>query len=115
MSRYPSAYGHTPSYKSVGGQGGSSYPSALGSSLGSSSLTRDMDREMGAMRREMDRDLGGVLSTGASLSHSPLGSVSRTGGTERSSSYQSQSQSYSSSSSSTGGGVPHHTSQSDSV
>ena len=69
MSRYPSAYGHTPSYKSVGGLGGSSYPSALGSSttssLGSataSSLTRDMDREMGAMRREMDRDFGGVLS-----------------------------------------------------
>ena len=66
MSRYPSAYGHTPSYKSVGGLGGSSYPSALGSSLGSStgssSLTRDMDREMGAMRREMDKDLSGVLS-----------------------------------------------------
>ena len=65
MSRYPSAYGHTPSYKSVGGLTGSSYPSALGSSLGSStssSLTRDMDREMGAMRREMDRDFGGVLS-----------------------------------------------------
>ena len=55
------------------------------------------------------------FQTGASLSHSPLGSVSRTGGTERSSSYQSQSQSYSSSSSNTGGGVPHHTSQSDSV
>merc|ERR1712241_443253 len=93
MSRYPSAYGHTPSYKSVGGLTGSSYPTALGSSLGSStsssltsSLTRDMDREMGAMRREMDRDFGGALSTGASLSHSPLGSSSRSGGTESSSS-----------------------------
>merc|ERR1712183_38688 len=119
MSRYPSAYGHTPSYKSVGGLGSSSsssYPSALGSSLGSStassSLTRDMDREMGAMRREMDKDLGGVLSTGSSLSYSPLGSTSRSGG-ETSSSYQSKS--YSSTSSSLGGGVPHHSSQSDSV
>jgi len=64
MSRYPSAYGHTPSYKSVG----SGYPSALSSgssvldSSSSSSSSRmrnmemDMDREMGAMRREMDRD-----------------------------------------------------------
>ena len=60
MSRYPSAYGHTPSYKSVG----SGYPSALssGSSVLDSSSSRmrnmemDMDREMGAMRREMDRD-----------------------------------------------------------
>merc|ERR1719382_315611 len=67
------------------------------------------------MRREMDRDFGGALSTGASLSHSPLGSSSRPGGTEASStSYQSKSFS-SSSSSSLGGGVPHHTSQSDSV
>ena len=64
MSRYPSAYGHTPSYKSVG-----SYPSALsGSDLdtGLTSNTRmrnmelDMDREMGAMRREMDRDFHSV-------------------------------------------------------
>jgi len=73
-----------------------------------------MDREMGAMRREMDRDFGGVLSTGTSLSHhSPLGSSSRTGGTEASSSYQSKT--YSSTSSSVGGGVPHLSSQSDSV
>merc|ERR1711953_1280891 len=100
----PSAYGHTPSYKSVGGL--SSYPSALGSST-SSSLTRDMDREMGAMRREMDKDFGGVLSTGSSLSHSPLGSSSGSGG-ETSSTYQSKS--YSSSSSSMGGGVPHYSS-----
>ena len=28
MSRYPSAYGHTPSYRSVGGM--PAYPSALG-------------------------------------------------------------------------------------
>ena len=71
MSRYPSAYGHTPSYKSVGGL--SSYPSALSSS---SSLTRDMDREMGAMKREMDRDFGVVsvsfLSNASNMNRSGL-------------------------------------------
>ena len=56
MSRYPSAYGHTPTYKSVGGL--SSYPSALSSSSTTSSSVREMDREMGAMKREMDRDFG---------------------------------------------------------
>lgn len=73
MSRYPSAYGHTPSYKSVGGL--SSYPSALSSST-SSSLTRDMDREMGAMKREMDRDFGVVsvsfLSNASNMNRSGL-------------------------------------------
>jgi len=113
MSRYPSAYGHTPSYKSVGGL--SSYPSALSSST-SSSLTRDMDREMGAMKREMDRDFG-VVSSGSSLGQDPLTKYnsplasSRTG--ESSATYQSKS--YSATSSSVGGGVPHHSSTSDSV
>lgn len=56
MSRYPSAYGYTPSYKTVGS---SSYPSALDTGLPSSSgLSRDLDREMGAMKREMDREFG---------------------------------------------------------
>ena len=60
MSRYPSAHGHTPSYKSLGSGAGSSYPSALGSSVldSGSSLGRDMDREMAAIKREMDRDFG---------------------------------------------------------
>ena len=62
MSRYPSAHGHTPSYKSVGA--GAGYPSALGSTTAGSSsltgLTSDLDREMGAMRRELDRGLGGT-------------------------------------------------------
>ena len=57
MSRYPSAYGYTPSYKTVGGSSSSSsYPSALDTS--SSGLSRDLDREMGAMKREMDREFG---------------------------------------------------------
>ena len=62
MSRYPSAYGHTPSYKSA--SLGSSYPSALGSSVmdSGSGLSRDMDREMAAMKREMDRDFGVTVS-----------------------------------------------------
>ena len=68
MSRYPSAHGHTPSYKSVGGLTGSSYPSALGSS--GVSLTSDLDREMGAMRRELDRGLGSGLGSGLSVSQS---------------------------------------------
>merc|ERR1711988_113267 len=113
MSRYPSAYGHTPTYKSVGGL--SSYPSALSSSSTSSSSLREMDREMGAMKRGMDRDFG-VMTTGTSLGHAPLskyssGLAGRTG--ETSTSYQSKS--YSSTSSSVGGGVPHHSSTSDSV
>ena len=68
MSRYPSAYGHTPTYKSVG----NSYPFALSSTLGSSvmdssSSMRDMEREMGAMKREMDRDFGAMSVRGKTL------------------------------------------------
>merc|ERR1712198_791542 len=129
MSRYPSAYGHTPSYKSVG----SGYPSALSSgssvldSSSSSSSSRmrnmemDMDREIGAMRREMDRDF--TAGTRSSLATDPLmkysssSMVSPLGGasnkSESSSSYQSKS--YSASSSSVDGGLPHYSSSSDSV
>merc|ERR1712107_949104 len=99
MSRYPSAYGHTPSYKTVG----SGYPSALSSSALDTSYTsssmRDMDREMNNMKREMDRDFGSLSS--------PLNQSSS------SSSYQSKS--YSATSSSNDGGRPHYSSQSDSV
>ena len=99
MSRYPSAYGHTPSYKTVG----SGYPSALSSSTLDTSYTsssmRDMDREMNNMKREMDRDFGSLSS--------PLNQSSS------SSSYQSKS--YSATSSSNDGGRPHYSSQSDSV
>jgi len=124
MSRYPSAYGHTPTYKSVG----NSYPSALSSTLGSSvmdssSSMRDMEREMGAMKREMDRDFGAMSHRTTSglgsdpllkySSSSPLGLSSSGSRSENSSTYQSKS--YSSSSSQVDGGVPHHSSHSDSV
>ena len=63
MSRYPSAYGYTPSYKTVGGSS-SSYPSALDTGLPSGTgLSRDLDREMGAMKREMDREFGTGVAT----------------------------------------------------
>merc|ERR1712012_477730 len=95
MSRYPSAYGHTPSYKTVG----SGYPSALSSSSLDTSYTsssmRDMDREMNNMKREMGRDFGSLAS--------------------RSSTSRYQSKSYSATSSSNDGGRPHYSSQSDSV
>merc|ERR1712012_1438445 len=104
MSRYPSAYGHTPSYKTVG----SGYPSALSSSSLDTSYTsssmRDMDREMNNMKREMDRDFGSLAPRTSTSLSSPL---------NQSSSYQSKS--YSASSSSNDGGRPHYSSQSDSV
>ena len=66
MSRYPSAYGYTPSYKTVGGS--SSYPSALDTGLPSSSgLSHDLDREMGAMKREMDREFGTGVAMAVSV------------------------------------------------
>ena len=107
MSRYPSAYGHTPSYKTVG----SGYPSALSSSSLDTSYTsssmRDMDREMNNMKREMDRDFGSLASRTSTSLSSPLNQSSS------SSSYQSKS--YSATSSSNDGGRPHYSSQSDSV
>ena len=67
MSRYPSAYGYTPSYKTVAGSS-SSYPSALDTGLPSSSgLSRDLDREMGAMKREMDREFGTGVAMAVSV------------------------------------------------
>ena len=67
MSRYPSAYGHTPSYKSSSLSSG--YPSALGSSVldSGSGLSRDMDKEMAAMKREMDRDFGVTVSNDVNM------------------------------------------------
>merc|ERR1712045_133179 len=114
MSRYPSAHGHTPSYKSLGSGSGSSYPSALGSSVldSGSSLGRDMDREMAAMKREMDRDFGTTRSSGLGsssmvdplkYSSTSLGLSSPLSRLEESSSSSSvQTKSYSSSSSAVG-------------
>merc|ERR1712198_652648 len=115
MSRYPSAYGHTPSYKSVG----SGYPSALssGSSVLDSSSSSSSSR-MRNMEMEMDRDF--TAGTRSSLATDPLmkysssSMVSPLGGasnkSESSSSYQSKS--YSASSSSVDGGLPHYSSSS---
>ena len=80
MSRYPSAYGHTPSYKSASlGSSSSGYPSALGSSVtdSGSGLGRDMDREMAAIKRDMDRDFGVTVSEEAhdSIWSLPLNSI----------------------------------------
>merc|ERR1712098_51025 len=126
MSRYPSAYGHTPSYKSVG----SGYPSALSSSSsvldsGSSrmrNMEMDMDREMGAMRREMDRDFSTgtrtSLATDPLMKYSSSSMLSPLGGAankSESSSSSYQSKSYSATSSSVDGGLPHYSSSSDSV
>merc|ERR1712107_34345 len=82
-----------------------------------------MEREMGAMKREMDRDFGAMSHRTTSglgsdpllkySSSSPLGLSSSGSRSENSSTYQSKS--YSSSSSQVDGGVPHHSSHSDSV
>jgi len=123
MSKYPSAYGHTPSYRSVGSMPGSSvYPSALGardsdlsfrssalgasslgSTLGSSGLSSDMDREFSSMKASMKAD---------SLLANPLGLSTKTGG---SSAYQSSSYSSKEVRSSADGGIPHRSTHSDST
>merc|ERR1712176_223664 len=118
MSRYPSAHGHTPSYKSLGSGAGSSYPSALGSSVldSGSSLGRDMDREMAAMKREMDRDFGTTRSSGLGSSSmvDPLKYSSTSLGLSLPLSRREENSS-SSSSSAVDGGRPHHSSHTDSV
>merc|ERR1712098_333485 len=116
----------TPSYKSVG----SGYPSALSSSSsvldsGSSrmrNMEMDMDREMGAMRREMDRDFSTgtrtSLATDPLMKYSSSSMLSPLGGAankSESSSSSYQSKSYSATSSSVDGGLPHYSSSSDSV
>merc|ERR1712098_759987 len=116
----------TPSYKSVG----SGYPSALSSSSsvldsGSSrmrNMEMDMDREMGAMRREMDRDFSTgtrtSLATDPLMKYSSSSMMSPLGGSankSESSSSSYQSKSYSATSSSVDGGLPHYSSSSDSV
>merc|ERR1712209_335896 len=97
-SSYPSAHGHTPSYRSAAS---TVYPSALGSDTGSfssglssrSTLSTDLDRDMA-------RHINSSLSTST---RSPLNTTTHSGS---SSSYKTEK--YSSSSvSSTNGGLPH--------
>jgi len=118
MSRYPSAYGHTPSYRSVGGLPSStpSYPSALNRDLPSAStLSRDLDREFASVGSTLDRHglggLGSSLST--SLSHDPLsGRTSGTSSSVKSTSYSSKT---SSSTADGRGGIPHRETNYDST
>merc|ERR1711942_246476 len=59
-SRYPSAYGHTPSYRSVNAlpSGGAEYPSARYESAPSSSFTSGLGRDMARdIKFDIDREL----------------------------------------------------------
>merc|ERR1712063_77533 len=111
MSRYPSAHGHTPSYRSVGSM--PTYPSALGArdttdlglGLGSRSgagLSAAMDREFSSLTSSLNTDP--LLKYSDPLAKS-------TGAT----SYQASSYSSKQTSSSADGGVPHISSTSDST
>merc|ERR1712071_419843 len=110
MSRYPSAHGHTPSYRSVGSM--PTYPSALGArdtwdlglglGLGSRSgagLSAAMDREFSSLTSSLNTDP--LLKYSDPLAKS-------TGA----SSYQASSYSSKQTSSSADGGVPHISSSS---
>merc|ERR1711937_153391 len=107
MSRYPSAHGHTPSYRSLSGMSSTSptYPSALGARdsdfgtglgrsglSGLSGLSSDIDREFSSLTSSLKSDP--LLKYGSG----PSGS---------STSYQASSYSSKQTSSSTDGGVPH--------
>merc|ERR1711942_39084 len=112
MSCYPSAHGHTPSYRSLSGSAAPIYPSALGardsdfgtgSGLGRSGLSglsSDIDREFSSLTSSMRTD--------------PLSKYSAPA-TQSSSSYQVSSYSSKQTSSSMDGGVPRVQSSSDST
>ena len=97
-SRYPSAYGHTPSYRSYNSIGGSSsYDTPLTSSAGyKSDLARDLARDHGVKFEDKFFDVDRAFDT-------PL-ATSGTSGTSGSSSKKVSSYSYSSSSSSAANG-----------
>merc|ERR1711962_1540819 len=120
MSRYPSAYGHTPSYRSA------VYPSALGRerepvglSSGLRSTLSDIDREFSSFSSstglglgtrsalsDLDREFSHLPSVGSSLLTTPTHSQS-------SSSYKAEN--YSSTTSQVNGGRPHTESHRDST
>merc|ERR1712055_1058926 len=136
MSRYPSAYGHTPSYRSVAS---TVYPSALGrdpldvpaslsAGLGArSTLDREFDRSFEKDFSRLDSDLSFSSGLGArsalsdlehdlkfsSLSSRPRSPLNTTGHSASSSTYKAEK--YSSSLSSTNGGLPHRESHHDST
>merc|ERR1712029_1109048 len=100
-SSYPSAHGHTPSYRSAAS---TVYPSALGSDTGSFSSGLSSRSSLS----DLDRDLARHVN---SSMRSPLNSTTHSGS---SSSYKTEK--YSSSSvSSANGGLPHRESHHDST
>merc|ERR1711973_370158 len=100
-SSYPSAHGHTPSYRSAAS---TVYPSALGSDTGSFSSGLSTRSTLS----DLDRDMARHVSTSM---RSPLNTTTHSGS---SSSYKTEK--YSSSSvSSANGGLPHRESHHDST
>merc|ERR1712004_299031 len=96
-SSYPSAHGHTPSYRSAAS---TVYPSALGSDTGSFSSGLSSRSTLSDLDQDINRHLNSSLSTSM---RSPLNTTTHSGS---SSSYKTEK--YSSSSvSSTNGGLPH--------
>merc|ERR1712004_383842 len=102
-SSYPSAHGHTPSYRSAAS---TVYPSALGSDTGSFSSGLSSRSTLSDLDRDMARHSSLSTST-----RSPLNTTTHSGS---SSSYKTEK--YSSSSvSSSNGGLPHRESHHDST
>merc|ERR1711963_1201360 len=105
-SSYPSAHGHTPSYRSAAS---TVYPSALGSDTGSFSSGLSSRSALSDLDRDINRHVNSSLSTSM---RSPLNTTTHSGSS--SSSYKTKK--YSSSSvSSTNGGLPHRESHHDST
>merc|ERR1712212_361990 len=106
MSRYPSAHGHTPSYRSVGSM--PAYPSALGTRDSDLSfrtgLSSDIDREFSSLKSSMRTD---SLLSDPVLKYDPLA--------KQASATSYKSSTFSETSSSSNGGVPHRTSHHDST
>merc|ERR1712004_343312 len=100
-SSYPSAHGHTPSYRSAAS---TVYPSALGSDTGSFSSGLSSRSTLSDLDRDMARHVNSSI-------RSPINTTTHSGS---SSSYKTEK--YSSSSvSSTNGGLPHRESHHDST
>merc|ERR1712080_10959 len=105
-SNYPSAHGHTPSYRSAAS---AVYPSALGTDAGFSGLGSSSIRSTAGLS-DTERDMARHLSSTSSLStsRSPLA-----GSSGSSSTYKTEK--YSSNVSSVNGGLPHRESHHDST
>merc|ERR1712012_981255 len=100
-SSYPSAHGHTPSYRSAAS---TVYPSALGSDTGSFSSGLSSRSTLS----DLDRDMARHVTTSM---RSPLNTTTHSGSS--SSSYKTEK--YSSSSVSSANGLPHRESHHDST